>query len=237
MYPLEQLEKNRKAQNIAKETLEELKSFLKAGMSEKDIEELVSNMMIEKGSGEFWYHGLGALVLIGDRSTISISARNYIPEENNRLKDNDILSIDCSPTYDNQWGDYARTFFIENGRVVSYEKLENTDFKKGIDAEIQLHKMLIEELTVDMTYEEAYLLLSEKIKELGYINLDFHGNLGHSIEEDEKDRICLELGNKKTFREYGKPFTLEPHIALVNSNYGYKMENIYYIDNDKFIEL
>lgn len=38
MYPFEQLEKNRKAQNIAKETLEELKPLLKVGMSEKDFQ-------------------------------------------------------------------------------------------------------------------------------------------------------------------------------------------------------
>ena len=111
------------------------------------------------------------------------------------------------------------------------------EFKRGLDAELELHRMLVEELSVDMTYEEAYFALSRRIEELGFINLDFHGNLGHSIETDEKKRICLEEGNKKTFRDYGKPFTLEPHIALKGGAFGYKRENIYCIDEDHFVEL
>ncbi len=237
IYPEKQLEKNHLAQQIAKETLVELSDIICAGMSEADIERLVCERMIQKGSGPFWYHGVGALVLLGNRSALSLSARNYAPDPENRLKERDIVTIDCSPTFDGEWGDYARTFFLEGGRVVSEEDVSDAEFKRGLNAELELHRMLVEELSVDMTYEEAYFALSRRIEELGFINLDFHGNLGHSIETDEKKRICLEAGNKKTFRDYGKPFTLEPHITLKDGKYGYKRENIYCIDEDRFVEL
>ena len=237
IYPKKQLQKNYLAQQIARETLDELSGIICAGMSEAEIERLVCEKMIQKGSGPFWYHGVGALVLLGARSKLSLSARNYVPDPKNRLRERDIVTIDCSPTFEGEWGDYARTFFLEEGRVVTEEDVSDVEFKKGLNAELELHRMLKEELSPDMTYEEAYLSLSERIRELGFINLDFHGNLGHSIETDEKKRICLELGNKKTFREYGKPFTLEPHICLEKEGFGYKRENIYYIDKDRFVEL
>ena len=61
IYPEKQLEKNHLAQQIAKETLVELSDIICAGMSEADIERLVCERMIQKGSGPFWYHGVGAL--------------------------------------------------------------------------------------------------------------------------------------------------------------------------------
>lgn len=236
-YSQKQLHRNYLAQQIARETLDELAGVICAGMNEAQIERLVCERMIQKGSGPFWYHGVGALVLLGKRSLLSLSARNYAPDPNNRLEKRDIVTIDCSPTFEGEWGDYTRTFFLEDGKVACEEEVRDPQFRQGLDAELELHRMLKEELSADMSYEEVYLRLSERIRELGFINLDFHGNLGHSIETDEKKRICLEAGNKKTFRSYGKPFTLEPHICLQGGSFGYKRENIYYIDGNRFVEL
>ena len=78
--------------------------------------------------------------------------------------------------------------------------------------------------------------MNDFIKKCGYINLDFNGNLGHSIVKNKNRRIYIEKGNKKKLSKV-KYFTFEPHIALPNSNYGCKKENIYYFNNDKLIEL
>ena len=237
IYPETQLENNRRAQRIASETLDELAGLLHPGMNEDEIATLTCELMEKKGSGPFWYHGVGALVLLGKRSVLSLSARNYVPDMNNCLKETDIVTIDCSPTFNGEWGDYARTIFLENGKVVTENDVTDEEFRRGLEAELELHRILKEELSPDMTYEEVYQILTEEIHELGFVNLDFHGNLGHSIETDEKKRICLEMGNNKSFRDYGKPFTLEPHICLRDGKYGYKRENIYYISDDRFVEL
>lgn len=39
--------------------------------------------------------------------------------------------------------------------------------------------------------------MNKQITEKGYVNLDFLGNLGHSIERRSGDRIYIEKGNKK----------------------------------------
>ncbi len=46
-----------------------------------------------------------------------------------------------------------------------------------------------------MTFEELHAHMNERIHQLGYENLDLHGNLGHSIEQRPEDRIYIEEGN------------------------------------------
>lgn len=67
-------------------------------------------------------------------------------------------------------------------------------------------------------------------------NLDFMGNLGHSIVKTKGDRIYIEKENKTKIGDV-KYFTFEPHIAFPDSKYGYKKENIYYFDEAGLIEL
>ena len=68
------------------------------------------------------------------------------------------------------------------------------------------------------------------------MNLDFMGNLGHSIVKVKSDRIYIEKENKAKLGAVNY-FTFEPHIAFHDSKYGYKKENIYYFDGDVLVEL
>ena len=74
------------------------------------------------------------------------------------------------------------------------------------------------------------------IVENGFINLDFLGNLGHSIVQEKKDRIYIEKGNQCKLGDVAY-FTFEPHISVAGSKYGYKKENIYFFENGKLTEL
>ena len=74
------------------------------------------------------------------------------------------------------------------------------------------------------------------IEEKGFINLDFMGNLGHSIVRQKDDRIYIENGNHTCLGEVVF-FTFEPHISVEGSKYGYKMENIYYFENGQLVDL
>ena len=78
--------------------------------------------------------------------------------------------------------------------------------------------------------------MNEYICEEGYINLDFMGNLGHSIVRKKEDRIYIEKGNSARLGDVHF-FTFEPHISVIGSKYGYKRENIYYFDKDGIKEL
>ncbi|MBI9044237.1 MAG: aminopeptidase P family protein [Anaerolineaceae bacterium] len=231
------MEKNIIAQNIARETISELHDFVEVGMSELDIENKALELMIKKGSQSFWYHGVGAFVLLGKRSIESISGRDYCASEENRVSENDIVTIDLSPTVDGFWGDYARTIFIEKGIVAKEDNPTTRLFCEGLEAELYLHNKLMEIANPDMTYEEIFVKINPEITKLGFENLDKRGNLGHSVEKDVDERVYIELGSKLTLKEVGKPFTFEPHIRNNGGSFGFKRENIFYFDESGILRL
>jgi Xaa-Pro aminopeptidase len=227
---------NKIAQDIAKETMHELHSFVAVGMSEKDIVQEALARMQKKGSNGWWYHGIGAVVLLGKRSVESMTGRNMVISDENRLAENDVITIDLAPTVDGYWGDYARTLFMEDGIVAQEDQPRTPLFQQGLEAELYLHNKLVEFAAPYMTYEELFVKLNAEIIELGFENLDVHGNLGHSIELDKDDRYYIERGSTRSFQEVGKPFTLEPHIRLAGGSLGFKREDIYYFDENGILQ-
>jgi len=231
------MHKNKIAQNIARETMSELHNFIEVGMSEKEIERKALELMTQKGSNSWWYHGIAALVLLGKRSIESMPGRHYFASEENKVSEYDVITIDLQPTVDGYWGDYARTLFIEDGIVAMEDNPRTPLFRQGIEAEISLHKTLLELATPEMTYEELFIRLNEEIKKLGFENLDLHGNLGHSVEIYENERYYIESGSTRSLKDVGKPFTFEPHIRLCDGLFGFKRENIYFFDDTGTLHL
>lgn len=149
---------------------------------------------------------------------------------------NDIVTIDLSPQCGNIWGDYARTIILENGVVVDRCKVSNEEWKNGLAMEDRLHHELVEFVSKETTFEELYYHINEIILKEGFVNLDFMGNLGHSIVKDKNERVYIEKGNTQKISDV-EYFTFEPHISIPDSSYGYKKENIYYFQNGKLVEL
>lgn len=193
--------------------------------------------MTQKGSNGWWYHGIGALVLLGNRSIQSMSGRDFFASDDNRVSENDVVTLDLAPTVDGYWGDYARTLFIEDGIVAKEDQPQTPLFRQGLDAELSLHHQLMQTAVPDMTYEELFFKLNAEITRLGFENLDVHGNLGHSVEFDEADRVYIERGSTRSFKELGKAFTFEPHIRLNGGRFGFKREDIYYFDENGILRL
>ena len=200
-------------QQIAKKTIEYTKTIIKPGMNLLDLRDLCERKMLELGADSFWYWDIGAFVFAGDETT-----------------------IDLSPQCENIWGDYARTIILENGVVVDKREISNEEWRKGLQMEDRLHHELTEFVNTETTFEELYYHINEIILKAGFVNLDFMGNLGHSIVKNKNDRVYTEKGNTQRISEV-KYFTFEPHISIPGSKYGYKKENIYYFQNGKPVEL
>lgn len=227
---------NRDIQSIAKNTMKYIKSIIKVGMSLTEIREKCEQKMLRLGADSFWYWGVGAFVFSGEQTTISISGKNYITPDL-VIRENDIITIDLSPQYENVRGDYARTIIIENGIIINnINNIKNPEWKQGLLMEEKLHKELFNYVTPNTTFEELYFHMNSLILSSGFINLDFIGNLGHSIVKDKSERIYIEKGNNKKLSNV-KFFTFEPHIGFKNSNYGFKKENIYFFNDGKIEEL
>ena len=227
---------NAEVQNIAKQTMLFIKSQIKVGMSLPELRQIAERKMISLGATSFWYWDIGAFVFSGVETTLSVSGKHYQTADR-FIKENDIITVDLSPQVGNVWGDYARTIIIENGVVINdINKISNTEWKNGLLMEDKLHRELLSFATPKTTFEELYFHINDFIVSNKYINLDFLGNLGHSIVTDKLDRIYIEKGNRATLGSV-RYFTFEPHISVKGSKYGYKKENIYYFENNILMTL
>lgn len=216
-------------QQTAKDTIQFARQNIHAGMTLKDVRELCEKKLLELGTDSFWYWDVGAFVFAGDETTISISGTQYKTSDR-IIAENDIITIDLSPQNNNIWGDYARTLVVQNGVVIADDQIANPEWKRGVEMEKLLHHQMMQFVTPQTTFEELYFYMNDFIQKSGYINLDFMGNLGHSIVTKKDDRIYIEKGNKQHLGDVAY-FTFEPHISLPGSKYGFKRENIYYFEN------
>lgn len=223
-------------QNIARNTLSYIKSIIQPRMPLLEVRQLCEAKMLSLGADSFWYWNVGAFIFSGKETTLSVSGRDYLTS-NRVIEENDIVTLDLSPQKDKIWGDFARTIVIEKGKVIeTVEDIENEEWRNGLKMEEQLHHEMLNYVTTMTTFEELFFYINEYINRCGYINLDFMGNLGHSIEREKDKRIYIEKGNALKLSDVSF-FTFEPHIANKHSSYGYKKENIYYFNNGVLSEL
>ena len=223
-------------QNLNRAAIKYIAGEIKAGMNLQKIKAMCEDYLLKNGADSFWYWDVGAFVFAGEETVISVSGRDY-RAANRIIQENDIITIDLSPQKDNIWGDYARTFVIENGKVCDeIDRIKKDEWRNGLQMEINLHKALAEVATPDMKFEELYDFMNELIVKRGFLNLDFLGNLGHSIVKNKNDRVYIEKGNCKRLSDV-EMFTFEPHISIPDSKYGYKREDIYYFSNGRLIKL
>jgi len=94
--------KYKKAQQIAKDTIQYLSSYIREGISESDIEYAAREFMCKKGIQKFWYYNVAALVLVGKRTTESVSGKIYKTTKT-KVKENDLVTVDLSPEMNLFW--------------------------------------------------------------------------------------------------------------------------------------
>jgi Xaa-Pro aminopeptidase len=207
-----------------------------AGQKLTAVRDLCEEAMLSLGADSFWYWGIGAFVFCGKDTTQSVSGKRY--ETADRvIQAEDIITIDLSPQRDEIWGDFARTIIVENGEPLHDSKLaKRQEWREGILAEEQLHAALIGLARPAMTFEELHAQMNSHILDLGFENIDFLGNLGHSIERKSADRVYIEPGNALRLDEV-ELFTFEPHIRRPNGDYGFKHENIYQFNGAVLAEI
>ena len=220
-------------QDIALRVLHDIVPFIKSGNTELDVSDVCTQLLEQYGAKDCWYHNVPALVLVGERTTLSIPGTDYRPLDV-AIGANDLVTIDLSPMVDGFWGDCARSYIVEFGSVRSPRKSSTLDH--GMYTERELHVLMKEIATPETSMHELYSLINRTIETMGYKNLDFRGNLGHSIEKYLDDRRYIEANNQTMLGDCNL-FTFEPHICRTDSTWGFKMENIYYFEDEKVTPL
>ena len=226
----------RDMQNLNRDTITYISTIIQPGMALRNVRTLCEEYMLAHGADSFWYWNVGAFVFRGEDTILSVSGKQYETADT-LIQPNDIITIDLSPQRNNVWGDYARTIILEDGIVImDPAKVRNDQWQAGLLMETQLHEAMRSFVCQDTTFEDLFFYINDTIKDNGYVNLDFLGNLGHSIVCEKSQRIYIEKGNKTKLSEVDA-FTFEPHICLHGGKYGYKMENIYTFEGNRLIEL
>lgn len=226
---MKDVSRHREVQAGAKAVLSALAASITARDCERTIAERASALLKGAGFADTWYYDCPALVLLGSRSCLSVSGRDYRPNDEEVGVEN-LVTVDLSPRRGSFWGDCARSFCIENGRC-SVVPLGH-EFREGLAFESRLHAQMRAFVTPATTCDELFRYGTGLIQAGGFENLDLHGNLGHSIVQRLEDRAYIEAGNAHRLGDLGL-FTFEPHIRRRGAHWGFKHEDIYYFDDDE----
>jgi Xaa-Pro aminopeptidase len=232
--PVKSFDNHIAVQSVAKRVLAMLGPTLTPDDTERTIASRAFQLMKSLGVSETWYYDCPAFVLLGSRSCLSISGSHYQPNDEPVGLTN-MITVDLSPSLDGIWGDCARSFFIEEGRYVAEPSLPC--FRQGMATQLKLHDAMKSSVRPETTFQELFEFSNTMIRSLGFENLDFLGNVGHSIESARADRRYIEAGNSQALGDV-RLFTFEPHIRLPDGVWGYKHENIYAFDqNGRAVEI
>jgi Xaa-Pro aminopeptidase len=226
----EELVTYRKAQAIARSVLEEIRPAIRPGVTEGQLLQRCRELMDARGATDYWWFGVPAVVLAGARLRDSMEGDEYQPGET-PLSDNDMVTIDVAPEIHGHWGDCARSYFLKNGRLVAGADAgpEQLD---GTAAEQVLHAHLLRVARPGMLFSELHAQIAQRMQALGYQNLDFLGNFGHSIGRDVHARAFIDANCKSPLGSVPL-FTLEPHIARPGHALAFKYEEIYHFEGEQ----
>ena len=229
-----ELSKYQEVQGIAKEVLSQLEEYISEKSTEASIAMLATQLLAKQGANDTWYHNVPALVLLGKRSCLSISGKEYTPAHE-AVGLSNLVTVDLSPSIDQHWGDCARSYCIEEGQFNPTPRSD--EFIEGIQVEKMLHEEMINFASPETKFSDLFEYGNNLISNSGYENLDFLSNLGHSIETDLKNRKFIDKGCSEELGSV-QLFTFEPHIRKRGNPWGFKHENIYYFDtNGNTVEL
>ena len=222
---------NVKIQTVAKQVLSELADIITDQSTERTIADAAARMLAESGFPKTWYYDCPALVLLGNRTCESVSGKGYKPSDV-PIGLHGLITVDLSPADRPIWGDCARAYYIESG-VAIFPPID-PDFVDGHRVQMLLHAEMKRTVSRQTTFGELFDFVNEIIRREGYENLDFLGNLGHSIAQRLEDRSYIEVSNHRLLSEI-PCFAFEPHIRKIGGVWGFKHENIYYFDEKNMI--
>ena len=226
MPSLEQIQHYRQIQDAAKSAMARLPSLLSIDDSERSIAQKAHDLLCQSGYPDTWYYDCPALVLAGSRSCLSISGKEYQASDE-KIGGKNLISIDLSPAKEGVWGDYSRTFAFEFGSFV--EQPKTMEYRNGLRFLSQLHEEMMLWLRPEVSFHQLFQWTNVRIRESGFVNLDYRSNVGHSLESQRELRQFIQSHNHLPLSEVDF-FSFEPFVRLKGGHWGFKHEDIFYFD-------
>lgn len=223
---------HREVQRAAKAVLRELASQISASDTERSIAEKAYAGLCRRGLAETWYYDCPVFVLLGSRSCLSISGRDYEPSLE-PVGSFNLVTVDLSPVRRQRWGDCARSFYIEQGRAT--DEPRSHELRVGKEFLNSLHAAMQAFVRPETTFHELFEWTAERIASAGFEALDFLANFGHSIATRREERQYVQAHNDLCLNQVPF-FTFEPHVRVVGGRWGFKHENIFFFNQDGGVE-
>jgi len=85
------------------------------------------------------------------------------------------------------------------------------------------------------TFGQLFDWANMRIRQNGFVNLDYRNNVGHSIATDRDQRQFIETNNKALLADVPF-FSFEPFIRLKGGKWGFKHEGIFYFNDQGLLE-
>jgi methionyl aminopeptidase len=198
-----EIEKMRAAGSIVAEVLERLADMVQPGITTRDLDREAERMIRNAGALPTFkgYHGYPASIC----TSINDEVVHGIPSDR-RLRDGDIIGIDCGATYMGYVGDSART--VPVGKVTD-------DVKRLLEVTRQSLYQAIEKCCVGNRLGDVCNAVQAYVEPLGYSivrNYCGHG-IGRAMHEEPQVPNYGRPGTGPVLRE-GWVLAIEPMINL-----------------------
>lgn len=133
LYSKSEIEKIKEASLVVKEVFKQLKSYIKPGISTKDVDKLVEDVIYSMSaipSSKGYYGFPGSCC-----TSVNNVVVHGIPDDNTILKDGDIISVDVVANKNGFHSDACRTFPVGNisAEAECLIKVTKEAFFKGIE--------------------------------------------------------------------------------------------------------
>ena len=180
----DEIEKIRKAGEIASECIEEIREFIQSGVTELEIKAELERIAIIKGVGNF---GFETIIASGKNSAIP----HAVPSTR-KIRKGDVILIDFGPSYKMYFSDISRTFRLG----------KDVEFTNRYESVLEAQKNVI-----DAVYDGTVISDLQEVSEKT-IGKMIHA-LGHGLGLDIHEAPSF---SKKTKLIEGNVFTIEPGI-------------------------
>ena len=131
----------KRAQALARQVLNDIRRFIKPGVTDADLTQTCRDLMDRGGATGYWWYGSPAVVLSGDGLRLSMEGDVYQPRRE-KIAADDMVTIDVAPEIHGYWGDCARSYFLNGGELKDAESA-GPDQADGMAMEAALHAILL----------------------------------------------------------------------------------------------
>jgi len=208
----DEVEKLRKAAQIADEVMAETINFIGPGIIERDIKKKIEELFTKKGVDL----AFNPIVASGPNSSMP----HYCADAR-VIQEKDIIILDLGCQYQGYCSDLSRTVFV--GEITAEQR-------KIYDIVLRANRAGEEAALPDVTAEEVDQAARDIIEREGYGQY-FLNRTGHGIGISVHEAPYIKPGNKQIL-ERGMAFSVEPGIYLKN-RFGIRIEDIVIIGDER----